>query len=131
MLCTGCIPDKIRRLAQTTRFEGLSVTNFLHLIRIEASKLQGINSSLTIRRDADTLLIGRGSHYSLGGLCSPLINKYTPGYLANMEEGDTHRIKLDLSKVNDKFKEMRKTTTAGGLLSENLGLKNVQVLLSK
>lgn len=131
MLCTGCIPDKIRRLAQTTRFEGLSISNFLHLIRVEASKLQGVNSILMVRRDGDSLLIGGSSQYSLGGLTSPLMTKYNPNHLANQQDGESHRIKLDLSQVHDKFKDMRKATTAGSLMTENLGLKNVQVLLSK
>ena len=33
--------------------------------------------------------------------------------------------------MHDKFKDIRKATTAGSLMTENLGLKNVQVLLSK
>jgi hypothetical protein len=34
--------------------------------------------------------------------------------------------------VHDKFRDFRKTTTtAGNLMTENLGLKNVQILFSK
>lgn len=39
----------------------------------------------------------------------------------------THRIRLDLSKVQDKVKDAKK----GNVLGENNGLKNVQVIYSK
>jgi len=52
-----------------------------------------------------------------------LINKAVVSHLSN--DVESHRIKLDLAKVHDKFKDQRKTTTAGTLITENLGLKNI------
>jgi hypothetical protein len=78
------------------------------------------------------LIIGRNSHYSLGGLTSPLFNKPLSTHHPIVEDAESHRIKLDLTKVHDKFRDFRKTTTtAGNLMTENLGLKNVQILFSK
>lgn len=41
----------------------------------------------------------------------------------SLDDHENHRIKLDLSKVHDKYKDMRKAS--GNQLTENLGLKNV------
>ena len=54
-----------------------------------------------------------------------MVPKINPAQLMNPDDHDSHRIKLDLSRVNDKYKDMRKTITSGNFLSENLGLKNI------
>jgi hypothetical protein len=50
-----------------------------------------------------------------------------------LEDLESHRVKLDLSKVHDKFRDIRKptTTTAGNLMGDSVTFKNIQVLLSK
>jgi len=48
---------------------------------------------------------------------------------SSIEDPESHRIKLDLSKVYDKFKEMRKPTVANNI--DNNAMKNIQVLYSK
>jgi len=85
-----------------------------------------------VKREGDSLIIGKSTHFSLGGFTSPLLNKALSTHHPSVEDVESHRIKLDLTKVHDKFRDMRKTTTtAGNLMTENLGLKNVQILFSK
>jgi hypothetical protein len=48
---------------------------------------------------------------------------------SSIEDPESHRIKLDLSKVYDKFKDMKKPTVASNI--DNIAMKNIQVLYSK
>ena len=88
-----------------------------------------------VKREGDHLIIGKGSLYSLSSFTSPLVSKVVSSHLMGSgDDSDVNRIKLDLAKVHDKFKDLRRTTgntTAGNLMTESLGLKNVQVLISK
>lgn len=65
MLCTGCIPEKIRKLALNIKFEGMTATNFLSLVKLEASKLIGVNTSLIVRKEQEALVIGRNSIFNI------------------------------------------------------------------
>ncbi len=53
MLCTGFIPDKLKKLAKTPKFEGHHSHMFINLVRLEASRLKGVNTPLLFKRDGD------------------------------------------------------------------------------
>lgn len=53
MLCTGFIPDKLKKLARATKFEGHHSHMFINLVRLEASRLKGVNTALAFRRESD------------------------------------------------------------------------------
>ena len=53
MLCTGFVPEKLKKLARTTKFDGHHSHMFINLVRLEASRLKGVNTPLPFRREGD------------------------------------------------------------------------------
>jgi hypothetical protein len=68
MLCTGIIPDKIKKLAKTSKFEGHHSHMFINLVRLEASRLKGVNTPLSFRREKESIIIGKNTPFTLTGL---------------------------------------------------------------
>lgn len=50
MLCTGCIPDKIRKATKGQRIEGKDLSLLMSLIKLEGSKVIGVNQSLQFKQ---------------------------------------------------------------------------------
>jgi hypothetical protein len=65
MLSTGCVPDKLKKLARTTKFDGHHSHMFINLVRLEASRLKGVNTPLAFRREGDSIIIGKNTAFSI------------------------------------------------------------------
>ena len=72
MLCTGYVPEKLKKLARTTKFEGHHSHMFINLVRLEASRLKGVNTPLPFRREADSIIIGKNTAFSIAQIQSPI-----------------------------------------------------------
>jgi hypothetical protein len=81
-------------------------------------------------------VIGRGSLYSLASLTSPLLNKVNPNTFGSstksfVDDQESHRVKIDLARAHDKFKDSMRKTTINTNPAANPLSNNMQVLFSK
>lgn len=105
-LSTGFVPQKLRALMQCEHeIEGRELSYLLQLVRIEGSKVKGVNQPITVRKiiESRVLMIGKGSLFHIPQ--APAVVKEEPLTTSTFESlgfNDSQRIKLDLGKVQDK-----------------------------